>query len=98
MRYSIIQNRETRGPYTIGQLRSMWNSGAITGDTLYCEEGSDDWRTLSDLLHELEPPATVLPTPTAQFYDPTPRPKKKGIAIAGGCLLAVLGLIVLSVI
>jgi hypothetical protein len=56
MRYSILQNHETKGPYTIGQLRSMWNSGAITGDTLYCEEDSDQWETMERLATELDQP------------------------------------------
>src|SRR5439155_2248187 len=56
MRYWIIQNRESKGPYTIAQLRSMWHSGAITGDTLYCAEGSNVWLTLEARAPELEQP------------------------------------------
>jgi len=69
MKYFVIQNRETNGPFTIGQLRSMWNSGAITGSTLYCREGSDEWSTLEDLAVELEqtqqpsPPVPTAPPP-----------------------------------
>src|SRR6266699_2839494 len=74
MKYLVIQNRETNGPFTIGQLRSMWNSGAITGNTLYSKDGSDDWSTLEDLAAELEqtqqssPPLPTPPPPLADNY------------------------------
>jgi hypothetical protein len=57
MSYYIDQNNETKGPYTIGQLRSMWSSGSINGDTLYCEEGYDAWlhmRVLGSEVKEVE--------------------------------------------
>jgi hypothetical protein len=63
MSYYILQNDETKGPYTIGQLRSMWNAGAITGQTHYCKEGYSRWFPLSGLQSELEspPPQPSLP-------------------------------------
>jgi len=54
MAYFIIQDDQTKGPYTMGQLRSMWNAGAITVDTLYCEEGFEDWLHLRVLAEEIE--------------------------------------------
>jgi hypothetical protein len=72
MSYYILQNDETKGPYTIGQLRSMWNSGAITGKTHFCQEGFSQWLPLSDLQSELEPPPS--PQPSPQFYQPPPQP------------------------
>lgn len=61
MEYYIAQNDETNGPYTIGQLRTMWNSGAITGETLYCQEGWSEWLPLSAMIEKFEPPASILP-------------------------------------
>ena len=56
MSYYILLNDEAKGPYTIGQLRSMWNAGAITQETPFCEEGYEDWMPLRRLISELEPP------------------------------------------
>jgi hypothetical protein len=70
MSYYILQNDETKGPYTIGQLRAMWSSGAITGETLYCERGYDEWLPLSGIADQLESP---LPPQTASYaaHNPT---------------------------
>ena len=40
--YYIIVGGETKGPYTIGQLRSMWQSGIITSKTFYCQENATE--------------------------------------------------------
>jgi hypothetical protein len=76
MGFYILQKDETKGPYTIGQLRSLWSSGAITGDTLYCEEGYDQWLPLRDIIDQLEsaPPA-------AQH---TSGPAPASLAVGGG--------------
>ncbi len=67
MSYYILQNDETKGPYTMGQLRSLWSSGAITGDTLYCEKGYDQWLPLRDIINQLESPLPVAHrTPSVQ--------------------------------
>src|ERR1035438_236944 len=73
MRYYILLNDETKGPYTIGQLRSMWNSGAITGETLFCQEGYEEWLPLNRLQAELEP-SPVLPPQTHAYAPPSPQP------------------------
>jgi GYF domain 2 len=67
MFYNINQNGENFGPYTIGQLRSMWRAGQVTGDTLYCEEGFAEWLRLGAL-------AEVLDTPE----QPPPLPRRRG--------------------
>lgn len=33
----------------------MWRSGSITSQTLYCQEGFDEWSPLSMMLDSLEP-------------------------------------------
>ena len=70
MSFYILQKEETKGPFTIGQLRSLWSSGAITGDTLYCEEGYEQWLPLRGIVDQLESssPATQhasTPAPTS---------------------------------
>jgi len=88
MKYLIIQNQETKGPYTIGQLRSMWHSGAITGETLYCEDGSDQWETMERLATELDqpqvpPPLNVpLAAPPAFPQDASQPAERRGDATA----------------
>ncbi len=76
MSYYILQNDETKGPYTLGQLRGMWNSGALTTETLHCQEGDSDWQPLSAILHELEPPPAprhiLTPPPAAAYSPPLP--------------------------
>src|SRR6185436_6001418 len=95
MSYYIDINKEMKGPYTTGQLRSMWNSGAITGQTLHCREGDTQWSPLSAIVHELEPQnPPVIPI---QYSQPTPIPptviyqqapeKRKGTGCCAGCVL-----------
>jgi hypothetical protein len=94
MDYYIIQNGEANGPYTIGQLRAMWNSGAITGTTLYCREGWSEWIPLSGMIEELEPPASVPPPKLSSPLFPFKAPKsKRNIAIIVG-----LGAVILLII
>jgi hypothetical protein len=106
--YYIRQNDDTKGPYTIGQLRAIWNAGAITGDTLYREEGITEWQPLRTIVRELEPPATpppipqppapIIPTTPPQLYPPTPQPEAKGIGILRWCLIALVGLFIIGAI
>ncbi len=71
MTYYIRQNEEARGPYTIGQLRSMWNAGNLTGDTLYRKEGSDVWKVLSSQLESPPPVDQQAPVlPPQRFWSP----------------------------
>jgi hypothetical protein len=91
MSYYIVQNEATKGPYTIGQLRSMWGSGSINGDTLYCEEGYDTWLHMRVLGSELESPQPA-PQPAGfspkQSFDPRMSAgrghKVKKVEFAGG--------------
>ncbi len=72
MSYYIIQNEETKGPYTLGQLRSMWSAGSITSNTMHCQEGDTEWRPLSAIVRELEPPVAI-PPPVAQSAVSSPK-------------------------
>jgi ribosomal protein S27E len=61
--YYIAQNNEKRGPYTINQLRSLWNAGSLTAETLYCQKGFPEWIPLARIISDLEPsqPSPALP-------------------------------------
>lgn len=61
MSFYIIENNESRGPFTIGQLRSMWNAGAINLETKFCREGDAEWKSVKEILLLLEPPKVVEP-------------------------------------
>ena len=56
--YYVLNGEHILGPYTIGQLRAMWNTGNITGQTMHCKEGDEHWLPLSKILHHLEPTQT----------------------------------------
>jgi hypothetical protein len=56
MSYYLLLNSEQKGPYTIGQLRAMWRSGAVTSDTQYWEDGLTEWLPVSTLADQLDAP------------------------------------------
>lgn len=70
-RYFLLQEQVRKGPFTISQLRSMWNAGAITSETPYWQEGFDDWRPLAAIIDDLEPSA---PTPQQASLNSSPAP------------------------
>ena len=84
MSYFILQQDDAKGPYTIGQLRSMWNSGSITADTLYCQEGFDQWLPLLQLRGELEPvPANPPSLPASRPSAPPAFPRVQTVEATG---------------
>ena len=66
---------EKRGPYAKSQVQTMWNSGLITSDALYWQEGMSEWAPISALITELEvaPPTLQAPQkvlPAKARYNP----------------------------
>jgi hypothetical protein len=59
--YFVLVGDEERGPLTVGQLRSMWASGQITGETPWCQEGMREWRSMAELVELMEPGAVPQP-------------------------------------
>ena len=57
--YYLLQDNEQRGPFTLNQLRTLWRSGKITGETLYSQPGFEEWMPLSDLAEWLAVPSPV---------------------------------------
>ena len=66
--YYLYLNDQQAGPYTFGQLQAMWNSGAVTAETLFWIEGQANWEKLLAI-------ADLLDTPSAQTLPPRPAPK-----------------------
>jgi TM2 domain-containing membrane protein YozV len=96
MGYYIFQNNETKGPYTLNQLKNMWNAGTITSNLQYCEEGQSGRFPLSDLQPMLEPEqqrlspqSQRLVQQSAQLVRPA---KSRGIYIILGLFLGCLGI------
>lgn len=101
MRYFIEERGEARGPYTIGQLRSMWAAGHVTGEMSYRPEGvpDDQWMPLRVLGKELEPSPVV---PAAAGATSSPAPKwsfgRALLGVAGGLGIAATLAIVVACI
>ena len=47
--YKVKRGMDVSGPFTESQLRSMWNLGSLTADSLYSPEGEDNWQPLPAL-------------------------------------------------
>jgi len=95
MNYYLLLDETTKGPYTIGQLRSMWNTGMITVNTPYCQQGDAAWKSLAEIQPQLEPGAVV-----SSFPGPVQPPsfarvqvsKSRGIYIILALFLGCLGI------
>lgn len=56
--YILVEN-ETKGPYTLNQIKTMWNNGSVTVRTMFLAESSAEWIPLRNILHRLEPPQNI---------------------------------------
>jgi hypothetical protein len=75
--FHIKSMGEEKGPYTREQLRSMWDNGAITADTVFRSVNSPDWRSLENEF-----------SPSLAAGEPQPRrstinPKRKRLLFGG---------------
>lgn len=52
--FHLMMNGQKSGPYALTQLRSMWNSGAITANSQYWCEGMATWQPILQMRHMLE--------------------------------------------
>ena len=62
--YYILDNDHTEGPFCLLDLREMYTRGAVTGQTLYAQDGFDQWVPLQDLADSLHPfkiPPPIIP-------------------------------------
>jgi hypothetical protein len=53
--YYLLVNGAQAGPYAPSQLQSMWQLGQITADTIYWQDGFDDWQSINHLKELLNP-------------------------------------------
>ena len=56
MDYHITVQDEEKGPYSLSQLQSMWESGTITSDSLHWNTEAEEWRPIKDLVEPSLPP------------------------------------------
>jgi hypothetical protein len=71
--YHIAVDGKSSGPYSLGQLRSMWERGLVTLETHYWTEGMDDWYLVSNLFDAPEVTQTPLHPVAQEKPAPTPR-------------------------
>jgi hypothetical protein len=94
--YYLVLNSEQAGPYTLGQVRAMWQNGKVNAQTKYCAVGGTSWRPLIDLRTMLEPvpgqPAPVLPPPPKASSSPSGFMGDLRAHPLGGIMVAVAAL------
>lgn len=49
----VIVGEETKGPYSLKQVKAMYESGQLTMDTMCCRDGDEQWRQLVELENEI---------------------------------------------
>jgi hypothetical protein len=98
--YHLWLEEQAKGPFTIGQLRTMWNSGQVTSETHYTIDAGESWDALSEIISELEPtiqkesPIAILPVQAL----PVPKSKKGVKILLLFLFLGVAGIIAFCVI
>ena len=71
--YYLLKGEEHTGPFTLGQLSSMWRSGAISADTYFWYEGLPEWHPILAMEGVLDP-TPVQPQPAVAPPPPKPKP------------------------
>ena len=82
----VLINNQQQGPYAIDQIHGMWNSGSITADTLFWQEGMTEWEPVQALIaHEHVPlrhtAVAVTRTASPQSQESTPKSDLMGIVL-----------------
>lgn len=52
--YQILRGENPEGPFTVSQLKAMWQAGQINTGTKYCLHGQKQWRSMVELADEME--------------------------------------------
>ena len=55
--YLLLINGQQSGPYTINQMKSMWQTGSINAGTAYWQAGMPQWQSLGNIRHFLDAPS-----------------------------------------
>jgi hypothetical protein len=77
MNYKLWIEGEAKGPCTLEDLRVMLEEGDIDGQTLYAEEGTEEYKPLSGLsgvLNVVIPASSPAPVPESAPAETTPVP------------------------
>lgn len=69
--YYLSENGSKRGPFTINQVRAMWNAGTINQLTMFSTEGDPTLRPLKLMIDEIEAPGTGASTGAVQTIQAT---------------------------
>jgi hypothetical protein len=72
--YHITVQGEQKGPYSLSQIQSMWESGTITSDSLYWNTEAKEWNPIKELLESQNPPLPVVNEPPAPVLKVSPPP------------------------
>ncbi len=87
--YLWLSNSES-GPFTIGQLRSMWNAGGITSATLFRTDQNGHWFELSSIIDSLVPRHQAVLK--AETYSAAPRHVKATTELTSKPIKAAMAL------
>ncbi len=97
--YYLILDDKEQGPFTINQIRSMWNTGRLTLKTLYFQPGMTEWTPLATIKATIEPivvPPPLPPPPSAYAFPARPiiikAAKARWVFILLGLFLGTLGI------
>ena len=52
--YFITDNGKIKGPYTMPQIRSMWEHGEIPSNAMCATEGDTEWRRVREMVETTE--------------------------------------------
>ena len=47
--YYLMLNGQQSGPYTVNQMKAMWQAGSISASTYYWQNGMADWQPLANV-------------------------------------------------
>lgn len=103
--YYLVLNNEQAGPYTPGQLRAMWQNGAVNAKTPCCPAGGASWEPLVTFRTVVESPASQFapissaPQLASVAGPPHPRPTKVPSAIlryGGGFIVLCVAYLIYS--
>lgn len=90
VKHYLLLDNISQGPYTLNQLRGMWQAGQVTSETLHHMDGYAEWHPLEIILEDLEPPALASAYRSAGPPRPVILAKSRGVYVLLG--LFVLGL------
>jgi len=99
MSYHLLgKNKKPKGPYSLSQLRDLWQADKIPAGTLCCKKGGKKWLPIKDVeaitSHPIEDGATG--KSSSESPPSTHIPIKPVIACVAALLVAGIGYLILS--